>query len=102
MRQEDREISNEVTDLRTDTRASKSGRLEAGRLTDTSQATAEGTQVVFDTGQHGQSSHALRDIVRGLGNFGLWSMIGWREIKPPYTPSLVAPFLFPLISAVIV
>jgi ABC-type polysaccharide/polyol phosphate export permease len=102
MRQEDREISNEVTDLKTDTRASKSGRLEAGRLTDTSQATAEGTQVVFDTGQHGQSSHALRDIVSGLGNVGLWSMIGWRDIKQRYRRSVVGPFWVTLSMAFMV
>lgn len=93
---------NEVTDLKADKPAGKAGRLEAGLLTAASQATAEQPQVVFDTGQGGQSSHALRDIVTGLGNVAFWSMIGWRDIKQRYRRSVVGPFWVTLSMAFMV
>lgn len=49
-------------------------------------------QVVFDTASGTQASFAARDLIGGIGNFGLWSMIGWRDIKQRYRRSTLGPF----------
>lgn len=55
-------------------------------------AAARPHQIVFDTASSHQAVYALRDIVGGLANFGLWSMMGWREIKQRYRRSTLGPF----------
>jgi lipopolysaccharide transport system permease protein len=49
-------------------------------------------QVVFDTGEGGQAWHAARDLIGGVANYDLWSMLGWREIKQRYRRSTLGPF----------
>jgi ABC-type polysaccharide/polyol phosphate export permease len=55
-------------------------------------AAARAHQIVFDTQINQQGALALRDIIGGLGNFRLWSMMGWLEIKQRYRRSTLGPF----------
>jgi lipopolysaccharide transport system permease protein len=48
-------------------------------------------QVGFDTGTGSQAQHAARDIIDGLANIRLWSMLGWRDIKQRYRRSTLGP-----------
>jgi lipopolysaccharide transport system permease protein len=48
-------------------------------------------QVGFDTAAGSQAQHAARDIIDGLANIRLWSMLGWRDIKQRYRRSTLGP-----------
>ena len=58
------------------------------------QAPTNGTAerlVIFDTGASSQRVLAARDIIDGLSNVELWSMIAWRDIKQRYRRSTFGP-----------
>jgi len=75
------------------TTAGRSGKYLDDNLTiDGNQTSTSGKQVVFDTAAQGQAAQAARDIVDGLFNVRLWSMIGWRDIKQRYRRSTLGPF----------
>ena len=56
------------------------------------QAITPREQIVFDTGSGTQVLYAARDVLGGVGNFRLWSMIGWRDVKQRYRRSTLGPF----------
>jgi ABC-type polysaccharide/polyol phosphate export permease len=61
--------------------------LDAGDV-----AAGPGSQIVFDTAVGSQKVHAIRDIIGGLSNYHLWSMMGWQDIKQRYRRSTIGPF----------
>jgi ABC-type polysaccharide/polyol phosphate export permease len=67
-------------------------RREAIAPSDGDESAQAVSQIVFDTAVGSQSTHALRDIVDGLGNYHLWSMMGWQDIKQRYRRSTIGPF----------
>src|SRR4051812_38565869 len=60
------------------------------------------SQVGFDTGSGSQAQHAARDILDGLANVRLWSMLGWRDIKQRYRRSTLGPLWVTISMAVMV
>jgi homopolymeric O-antigen transport system permease protein len=66
------------------------------------QAVSPREQIVFDTAAGSQARYAAQDLFGGLANFGLWSMIGWRDIKQRYRRSTLGPFWVTLSMAFMV
>lgn len=77
-------------------------KLDANVMTGAATAGAVEREIVFDTGAVSQKSLAARDIIDGLSNFPLWSMIGWRDIKQRYRRSTLGPFWLTLSMAFMV
>ena len=80
----------------------KSAKLDANVSSDLGRPVGPGPQVVYDTGSVSQRLFAARDIVDGLANFQLWSLIGWRDVKQRYRRSTLGPFWVTLSMALMV
>lgn len=46
------------------------------------------TEITFDEPRY----PGLRDLYQGIGNFPLWSMLGWSDIRQRYRRSALGPF----------
>jgi len=57
---------------------------------------------VFDTDATSQQVQALNDLIEGVRNWRLWSMMGWLEIRQRYRRSALGPFWLTLSMAVTV
>jgi lipopolysaccharide transport system permease protein len=77
-------------------------KIDANVVTSSAVGTTTERLVVFDTGASSQGALAARDIVEGLSNYQLWSMIAWRDIKQRYRRSTLGPFWLTLSMAFMV
>lgn len=57
---------------------------------------------IYDPSALSQTRRALDDLRRGVGDWRLWSMLGWHDIRQRYRRSVLGPFWLTLSMAVLV
>lgn len=57
---------------------------------------------IYDPCSRGHGARALTDLRRGIGDWRLWSMLGWHDIRQRYRRSVLGPFWLTLSMAILV